>query len=85
MMTLTRLPEEIHGSGCGWPDAACSIGPGFCLDRTTLTSTNTEERHEALADYPGPAGRMRKRACSDDGLATRRWKHSNIDLAGSNA
>jgi hypothetical protein len=25
MMTLLRLPEEIHGSGCGRPDAACSI------------------------------------------------------------
>jgi hypothetical protein len=41
MMTLTGLPgdlssahtaglpEEIHGSGCGRPDAACSIGSDF--------------------------------------------------------
>jgi hypothetical protein len=59
--------------------------PISCLDRTTLASANTEERHEALDDCPMPAGRMRKCACNDGGLATRSWKHSNADLAGSGA
>ncbi|WP_449428379.1 alpha/beta hydrolase [Rhodanobacter umsongensis] len=44
------MPEEIHGSGCSRPDAACSIGKLElipCLDRTTLASARTEVRHNA--------------------------------------